>query len=150
MYIHCSKYKQETIFEKCNVCMASNLWWQIGCEQHKHSHQDCINKRPPYDFSDSFPRVYCDNEYRQHRSIKDHACCLNTFPQVIQSCLFRRDFELSQGHSNAAFSGYANVFKLERGFLIALEMHPSSPPCLCRGQATAFITTKCKLLGQGC
>ena len=35
-----SGYKQETIlvFEKCNVCLASNFWWQIGCEQRKQNH----------------------------------------------------------------------------------------------------------------
>lgn len=43
------------------------------------------------------------------------------------------------------------IFKLRRGFLIALEMHPSSPSCLCRGHATGFVTTKCKfLLGWKC
>lgn len=83
------------MFQEFNVCMASNFWWQIGCEQCKHNHEDPINSVRPSGVSDRFPGDCWDSENTRLGSIKDHTCFRHVVTQVIQSCLFGRDLELT-------------------------------------------------------
>lgn len=134
------------MFQEFSVCMASNFWWQIGCEQCKHNHEDPVNSVRPSGVSDRFPGDCWDSENTQLGSIKGTyllSSCGNSSNSIV--FVWER-LGVNLGTLKYYQASQDMLIYLQRAFLIALKMHPSSPFCLCRGHATGFAITRCKLL----